>query len=70
MPTVRVLRPFANRHAEDIVHPGEEIDVDHDRARDLAGNGLVDEPAEERPAPVPANKMAPAPRIQKPKGRR
>ena len=70
MPNVRVLRPFANRHAEDVVHPGDEIEVDCDRARDLAGNGLVEGAPDERAAHVPANKIAPAPSVQKPKGRR
>ena len=70
MPTVRVLRPFANEHHDRIVNPGDMIVVDVERARALTENGLV-EPAVTaatiaKAAPVPANKMAPAPATKAP----
>ena len=58
MPTVRVLRPFANGHHENIVHPGDEITVTEDRA--IALGDLVERIAA-KAAPVPDNKMAPVP---------
>ncbi|TXN71729.1 hypothetical protein [Methylobacterium sp. WL6] len=64
MPTVRVLRPFANEHHDRIVNPGDMIVVDDERARALAENGLVERAVPVavivKPAPAPANKMAPA----------
>ncbi len=59
MPTVRVVRPFANGHHDRIVHPGDEITVSEDRARDLGD--LVERIAETKAAPIPANKMEPVP---------
>lgn len=61
MQTVLVKRPFANTHHDDIVHPGDVISVDDDRARDLAHNGLVGVVAETKAAPQPDNKAAHAP---------
>lgn len=60
MPRVQVLRPFANGHHDDIVHPGDIITVSEDRRRDLGD--LVGEPAATvKAAPAPDNKMFPVP---------
>lgn len=59
MPTVRVVRPFANGHHDRIVHPGDEITVSEDRASELGD--LVERITVAKAAPVPFNKMAPAP---------
>jgi hypothetical protein len=60
MPHVRVLRPFANGHHDDIVHPGDIIIVSEDRRKDL-GELVADLPPGVKIAPVPDNKMQPAP---------
>lgn len=62
MPTMRVLRPFANEHHDQIAQPGDVIEVSDDRAVALSANGLVEAAAAAKAAPTPENKMAPAPR--------
>lgn len=61
MPNVRVLRPFMNGHADNIVRPGDVIAVNDDRARDLAQSNLAHVIVETKAAPQPDNKAAPAP---------
>lgn len=60
MPRVQVLRPFANGHHDNIVHPGDVITISEDRRKDL-GDLVADLPTGLKFAPVPDNKMSPAP---------